>query len=295
MFLELLRRMKLEGRERAGDEIEEFLAAQGSEVTFWPGDEVVRDALREMPLGTALPRRRLRFVLEAIEDHMRGFGTGDTHVAEHRVPRGTCTIEHVMPQEWRSHWPLGDVGADERDQLVQRLGKLTLITQALNSSVSNGPWLGDQGKQVALRSFSVYRLNQVIAAAEVWNEAAIERRTTELIDTILAIWPVPGGHAGVVRVTRAPGRRPRVGDLVEAGLLTPGQTLHGRSATDSEFATVLQDGSLDVGGEVRQTPSGAAKYFGRHVNDWWYWLVDVENSVNLDDLHKEVKAALGDE
>ena len=50
-------------------------------------------------------------VLEALEDHKRGYPAGGK-VAMGPIVRGKATIEHLMPQGWRTHWirTLGEEG-----------------------------------------------------------------------------------------------------------------------------------------------------------------------------------------
>ena len=64
------------------------------------------------------------------------------------------------------------------------------------------------------------------------------------------------------------------------GALAPGQVLRGRG-TEPHFATILENGHLDVNGVAYRTPSGAAQAAcGRGQNGWW-WLVDYDTRVSL--------------
>lgn len=64
-----------------------------------------------------------------------------------RIDVANLTLEHVMPQDWRTHWPLSSSVVDvqeaehARDDAVKQIGNLTLVTQKLNSRMSNAPWL----------------------------------------------------------------------------------------------------------------------------------------------------------
>ena len=56
------------------------------------------------------------------------------------------TIEHLMPQKWKTHYPLPtDSSVDEmqRDRGIHTFGNLTLLTNKLNPAVSNGRWSTD--------------------------------------------------------------------------------------------------------------------------------------------------------
>jgi hypothetical protein len=72
--------------------------------------------------------------LEAIENQHRA------KMNQPQVPRRGYPIEHVLPQKWESGWSVDGLEAEQnRAAHVHRLGNLTLLTSALNSSVSNGP------------------------------------------------------------------------------------------------------------------------------------------------------------
>jgi hypothetical protein len=122
------------------------------------------------------------------------------------------TVEHILPQNWVEHWPLGDGStglesaalwsADETDAIAiatharnaacQTLGNLTLITQPLNAAASNSPW---QAKKAELLH-SLLPINQALASKQVWDEDAIAERGEALLDRALKLWPRPGAHDG---------------------------------------------------------------------------------------------------
>ncbi|MDT5028311.1 MAG: hypothetical protein QOE61_4737 [Micromonosporaceae bacterium] len=79
---------------------------------------------------------RLRMLLEAAEDVAR------TDMSEGVPCPHNLTIEHVMPQAWREYWGSDlrdDASRLRRDQVIQTLGNLTLVTRRLNPSLSNRP------------------------------------------------------------------------------------------------------------------------------------------------------------
>jgi len=128
-------------------------------------------------------------ILEGIEDALRSPKAEEEHVR-----RGTLTIEHVMPQEWRTHWP-PPARVDEdtdpelrRDGLVQAIGNLTLVNNRLNPSLSNGPW---SSKYNGLAKHSTLFLNKRLleSAGDVWNENTILDRADTLLEVARSIWP----------------------------------------------------------------------------------------------------------
>ena len=157
--------------------------------TEWPTDEQVKNAVLDYPIYRQLVRRRLRFVLEAIEDHKHGDKT------ETKCPTD-LTIEHVMPQHWGPNWPLGEdltgEQAQRRDDLVHTLGNLSLVTDKLNPALSNAAWLE---KREILKKHSVLLLNDELLDSDSWDEAAIVKRGKEMAQTICEIWPGPESFA----------------------------------------------------------------------------------------------------
>ena len=158
-FTSLIVELRKCGRESAGTVVTEFLRTQNSDTTYWPDDAHVDEELLTMPIFKK--GRRLRMILEALEDHRRGFNKQVSRaLSEQRVVRGKLTLEHVMPQSWEVSWPLGEGETPEsRRMILHVLGNMTLLTQKLNSKVSNGPWLGTAGKASELKRQSTLLLN----------------------------------------------------------------------------------------------------------------------------------------
>jgi hypothetical protein len=250
---ELIGKMKT-NRQGAGDVIEIFLASQTSSSRYWPDDAEIREELRTLLAYRRLRRGRLRMVLEAIEDHLRGWKNGQQALGGERVARGQLNIEHVMPRKWQTNWALetGVLEDSERDALIHTLGNLTLLTGRLNSKVSNGPWIGSGGKREAIKGHDVFFLNRRVLSiadkGEQWSDHTIRDRTEELIEAIIQIWPVPSGHKsgfGGEKVNRR--KKVKLADLINAGVLTPGMRLYPRKKKFSDkVAILLSDGRVEV-------------------------------------------------
>jgi hypothetical protein len=72
--------------------------------------------------------------------------------------------------------------------------------------------------------------------------------------------------------------RVSVGDLLDAGLLSPGAVLINQ--TDDAEAVVLDDGRIEFDGLWYESPTGAAEAArGAPVNGWSYWLADTKNGL----------------
>ena len=108
-------------------------------------------------------------------------------------------IEHIMPQDWKKHWPLsaGKSSKIDRDRRVQGIGNLTLVTDKLNHSLSNAAWLdgpkGKKGKRSALQEHSKLQLNAKLVKnwQKAWNDATIENSATVLFEAARKIRPPP--------------------------------------------------------------------------------------------------------
>lgn len=287
---ELVTQLLKSERDRAGDAIQDFFAAQTVASRYWPDDQEVGAEVGQLLAYTRLRRGRLRMVLEAIEDHRRGWIGPEEGMGGERVARGKYHIEHVLPRKWQANWPLhGEVTEADRDRLVHTIGNLTLLTSRLNSKVSNSAW---STKRQALSEHDVLKVNSDLleAAGPSWTDAKARARTEQLIKAILEIWPAPPGHksgfgGSVPRARRQIG----LADLISAGLLEAGCTVHARRQKHLDrTAVVLPDGRLDVDGHVFDTPSGAARHIsGKSENGWWFFLVDPKSRRTLTDVFQE--------
>jgi hypothetical protein len=299
IIAEMIRHLMNGNRSVAGDALEAFLAAGSTAARYWPGDDEVRRELESLAAYKRLGRGRLRMVLEAIEDHLRGWrgdrrGLGDERVAKKKYP-----TEHVMPRKWQQHWPYeGDPA--ERDHIVHTLGNLTLLTKPLNSKASNGPWLGVEGKRAKLNEHDVFLLNRELVrdAGDEWNEVLIERRTRKLIEIIISIWPVPPGHKVELTLDR-PKRHQKIGlrELIDAGELTPGMVLYpSRKSQLLRVATLLEDGKIDVEGVAYDGPSPAATALkGKRTNGWSFFVTEQESRRTLRQVRREYLSQLSEE
>jgi hypothetical protein len=134
-------------------------------------------------------------LLEACELDVR-----DPAKTEHIALPAGLSIEHALPQTRETNWSVGedeDLKAD-RQRHVHRLGNLTLVTQPLNSSLSNAAWVSDDGspsKRDELARRSVLLINQQLCLHEEWNESLIDERGRELTERILRTWPGPDSDA----------------------------------------------------------------------------------------------------
>ncbi len=188
LFVAMIRKLAEDSPENADRIIVSHLDEQTAQAALWPDDNELRESFLNAPLYQYLTPRRLRLVLEGIEEEVR---TNKTESGE--VP-GELEIEHVMPQAWPANWPLPDDVDDYeearaiRERAIHTIGNLTLVNRQLNPALSNVPW--DQ-KSKALAEHSVLFLNKwfVNDGPDVWDESGIAKRGQWLYESAVKIWP----------------------------------------------------------------------------------------------------------
>jgi hypothetical protein len=168
-----------------------------------PTDIEIAEACGGRDCYGGIPTPRLRYILEQLEYGHR------TKFDEATVATANLTIEHVMPRKWAKYWPLADgtfapcespVEAaaanhqisdqikalmEARQRRIDTLGNLTLLTDALNPSISNGSWEAKRDKI----SRSLLAINRDIAEKQSWSEAQIEKRAAKLAEVASRTWP----------------------------------------------------------------------------------------------------------
>jgi Protein of unknown function (DUF1524) len=101
---DLVKRLRESERVAAGDVVATFFSDQRSASSYLPDDAEIQREVTGLSAYTRLQRGRLRMLLEAIEDHRRGWKDNTEAFGGQRVPRGKLAIEHIMPQSWQTNW-----------------------------------------------------------------------------------------------------------------------------------------------------------------------------------------------
>jgi len=183
-FIDLIKTLDGPLGELPGRVRNELLSASG-ESGRWPDDAEFRSAWLAAPLYRTILRSRLRMILEALDAAL------DTGYGARYLIRDQLTVEHLLPQEWNTHWPLPvDATAEmvtTRMQLLHTIGNLTLLTKKLNPKVSNGPW---SGKVPKLKEHAKLNLNHDLVRRwpEGWCENMIVERGKALFSLAKSIW-----------------------------------------------------------------------------------------------------------
>jgi hypothetical protein len=127
---------------------------------------------------------------------------------------GNLDIDHMLPQSWWDHWPLGDGSRSTfeevnhvrhglppdwtltpkqkmikaREEVVPTMGNLTLLHYGTNRAAKNFAFAI---KQEQFLRHSNLHLNRDMLTATNWDEAKIETRGEALFLAACHIWPGP--------------------------------------------------------------------------------------------------------
>ena len=182
--------------------IKKLLSGKGT-TRVWPTDEGILDKAISGSSYTTIPTTALRLMLERLEVAQR---TKKSEAAD--LPPG-LQIEHIMPEQWSTHWALNGktipldvmnyphLAKDDlaehteairtRNIRVQTLGNLTLLNMYLNPAASNGSFT----TKIVEYEHSVLRLNRYFQGRTIWDEEAITERSKQLGELLCTIWPRP--------------------------------------------------------------------------------------------------------
>lgn len=135
------------------------------------------------------PNYRGLAILYLMESKMRSSALLTTQLLKYSA----YTLEHLMPQKWMRNWPLPEGGdPDARSKKVKTLGNFTMLTQPLNSSISNESWstklTGRNNNGLKVYANGLLTLTGVLDLA-IWDEKAIETRATWLARKAADLWP----------------------------------------------------------------------------------------------------------
>lgn len=156
-----------------------------------PDNETFMEAFEAAHFSANLIERA-RYCLERIElsehgthEELQVLGSDDVHV------------EHIMPQKIRSKkvkdefgdWVayLGPKAETQHPQYVDRIGNLTLFAGELNIGASNNPF----ARKKAAYKESAILLTQKLLKLPSFKFKEIERRSHDLAERALALWPRP--------------------------------------------------------------------------------------------------------
>jgi len=153
-----------------------------------PTDENLKKAFFE----SKLTNQQAKVILYLIEKSTRDNENYSTNLK----PLNEYSLEHIMPKKWRNNWNVPDSFSDkdkeERDQLVLKLGNLTIITASLNSSIRDASWeikKKGKGDKKGLKEYSAgISIFEKYLSCDDWDEQTIIKRGNELFELSRNVW-----------------------------------------------------------------------------------------------------------
>ncbi len=193
-FVSLLSKVKNAPPDASLPEVVRAELTRSAEVTLnWPDDQEFETGWLSKPIYVKSRADRSAMILRAIEDRMH------TSRNEGVALTRPLSVEHLLPQNgtladypFAATMPLetGETPDRCRVRLINTIGNLTLLTQELNSSISNGPFID---KSNAIAADSDLRLNAWLRPGpkSAWSEESILSRGKELFQTAIQVWGHP--------------------------------------------------------------------------------------------------------
>jgi uncharacterized protein with ParB-like and HNH nuclease domain len=197
IFLTLTRALRRDGV--TPENLVAQLLTQTGESSEWPSDATFSEAWRTKHAYQILNNPKVVHILKRLNSTYFGSKMESVSI------ESAVTVEHILPQSWVEHWLLPDgskgmtytelgkaesddpraVATRKRDALLQTFGNLTLLSQPLNSSVSNSNWTV---KRPEILSHSLLPLNLQLATVDTWDENSITQRGEDLLQRALKLW-----------------------------------------------------------------------------------------------------------
>ncbi len=156
-------------------------------------DSIPTDAELDTNMFYSHTNAQARGILYLLETGLRIPSKVTTSV----LPLESYDLEHIMPSEWTTYWPLKQ-GEDTPERIADRnkhigyLGNKTLLAKGLNKAIKNNSFdvkkngtakmLGYNKYAVGLETFDFNKYSE-------WTEKTIEERHKELISKIKTVWP----------------------------------------------------------------------------------------------------------
>jgi uncharacterized protein with ParB-like and HNH nuclease domain len=164
----------------------EFLEGQADKVNFLPSDEELKNGFE----NSYLINKQSAGILYFIESKIRNRQLQSTQL----LGINKYSLEHIMPKKWENNW--GKLSNQEdkikRNRKLLTLGNLTIITQALNSTIRDANWTikrKGKGDKKGLNTYSagLETISSYLTLDE-WNEQTIEQRAEFLYNNAKEIW-----------------------------------------------------------------------------------------------------------
>ena len=163
----------------------ETLKLSGDGTTYVPSDESLLDGFNT----SRLTNLQAKGIIYFIEANLRS-----PKNALAMLGFSQYSLEHLMPKKWRNHWEPCETQelARTRDYKLATLGNFAIITQSLNTSISDSNWTqkkaGNKNIPGLVQCASGLITMENVLSEEEWNETKIENRASWLYEKAKDIW-----------------------------------------------------------------------------------------------------------
>ena len=164
----------------------------------WPNDGDIEEHLVTADMYNHISSTKKQLILQGIAKRMHE--ENERHLTMKFNPAEALHVEHVAPGNWEKHWKeeleFGDTNEERErlNKLVNLVGNLTIVTQAMNNQLLDNPWTF---KKKLLEKDNLEMNRRLIADmnGDIWNEEEILNRCKDLSGYVISIWP----HAEILR------------------------------------------------------------------------------------------------
>ena len=147
---------------------------------IYPSDEDFVHKFSIKQLKTRQTSKKARYLLYRIENHISGGKKPDLDY---------LSVEHILPVHPTESWIKKFENADQMEDYMDRIGNLTLLSQADNKQLSRL----DFNKKKQHFAQSTLHINRKCAEYDVWNEHSILQNQKWLAEQARQIWKLPPG------------------------------------------------------------------------------------------------------
>ncbi len=170
------------------DDFLTYINGQADKANYLPTDEELKKGFSE----AILTNKQSTGILYLIESKIRNRQLQSTQL----LGINKYSLEHLMPKKWENNW--GKLATQEdkikRNRKLLTLGNLTIITQALNSSIRDANWTIKREGKADKKGLNAYSAGLETISEhlklEEWDEQTIEERASFLYDKAKEIWRI---------------------------------------------------------------------------------------------------------
>lgn len=160
---------------------EELIEKNKGKGSRMPLDEEIRENLQNKNVYSSNLKNIVKNIFEKIENSNNNAP----------VDLSKLNIEHIMPQASTEYWLkhsliIQDKNFHEYEIYSNKIGNLTLASISDNNKMQNNSW---EIKKDILKKTSHLKINEDILKKEKWTYKDIDKRTNEIIDLIIKLYP----------------------------------------------------------------------------------------------------------